>query len=103
MLDFSKKFTIHGTKVRLLSKKSTFQVSKVDHLAKSKCQVVEFFAYQKSDFLGRQKCGTACNSRFEEDARGGGKGHKVDEIHPTLAQQSFVIMQIQNVSGQFVR
>ena len=23
--------------------------------------------------------------------------------HPTLAQQSFVIMQIQNVSGQFVR
>ena len=43
-------FTLHGTKTRVLSKNSSFQVAKVDNLTNSKCQVVDFCDQKNSSF-----------------------------------------------------
>ena len=44
-------FTLHGTKTRVLSKNSSFQVAKVDNLTNSKCQVVDFCDQKNSTFF----------------------------------------------------
>ena len=75
-------FTLHGTKTRVLSKNSSFQVAKVDNLTNSKCQVVDFCDQKNSSFEIPKMPQRVLASRHNMRLLLGSCGHNARVISP---------------------